>query len=31
VSAVAKQILPEIKINAYVSSGPIFLEKPYRS
>jgi chorismate synthase len=28
--AVAKQILPEIKINAYVSSvGPIFLEKPY--
>ncbi|WP_338407754.1 chorismate synthase [uncultured Flavobacterium sp.] len=29
--AIAKQILPEIKINAYVSSvGPIFLEKPYQ-
>ncbi|SHM18511.1 chorismate synthase [Flavobacterium xinjiangense] len=29
--AVAKQMLPEIKINAYVSSvGPIFLEKPYQ-
>jgi len=29
--AVAKQMLPQIKINAYVSSvGPIFLEKPYQ-
>ena len=29
--AIAKQMLPEIKINAYVSSvGPIFLEKPYQ-
>ena len=29
--AVAKQMLPEIKINAYVSSvGPLFLEKPYQ-
>jgi chorismate synthase len=29
--AVAKQMLPEIKINAYVSSvGPIYLEKPYQ-
>ncbi|MBP4142353.1 chorismate synthase [Flavobacterium sp. P4023] len=29
--AIAKQILPEIKINAYVSSvGPLFLEKPYQ-
>jgi len=29
--AIAKQMLPEIKINAYVSSvGPIFLEKPYK-
>ena len=29
--AVAKQMLPEIKINAYVSSvGPIFVEKPYQ-
>jgi chorismate synthase len=27
--AIAKQMLPDIKINAYVSSvGPIFLEKP---
>lgn len=29
--AVAKQMLPQIKINAYVSSvGPIFLKKPYQ-
>lgn len=29
--AIAKQMLPEIKINAFVSSvGPIFLEKPYQ-
>lgn len=29
--AIAKQILPEIKINAYVSSvGPIYLEKAYQ-
>ncbi|CAN1555979.1 AroC Chorismate synthase [Flavobacteriaceae bacterium] len=29
--AIAKQMLPEIKINAYVSSvGPIFLEKSYQ-
>jgi len=29
--AIAKQMLSEIKINAYVSSvGPIFLEKPYQ-
>ena len=29
--AIAKQILPEIKINAYTSSvGDIFLEKPYQ-
>ena len=29
--AIAKQMLPDIKINAYVSSvGPIFLEKPYQ-
>lgn len=29
--AIAKQMLPKIKINAYVSSvGPIFLEKPYQ-
>nr|WP_315197359.1 chorismate synthase [uncultured Flavobacterium sp.] len=29
--AIAKQMLPEIKFNAYVSSvGPIFLEKPYQ-
>lgn len=29
--AIAKQMLPEIKINAYTSSvGPIFLEKPYQ-
>jgi chorismate synthase len=29
--AIAKQILPNLKINAYVSSvGPIFLEKPYQ-
>ncbi|WP_291103862.1 MULTISPECIES: chorismate synthase [unclassified Flavobacterium] len=29
--AIAKQMLPSIKINAYVSSvGPIFLEKPYQ-
>ena len=29
--AVAKQMLPDIKINAYVSSvGPIYLEKPYQ-
>jgi chorismate synthase len=28
--AIAKQMLPEIKFNAFVSSvGPIFLEKPY--
>ena len=30
--ALAKQIIPEIKINAYTSSvGDIFLEKPYQS
>lgn len=30
--AVAKQIIPEIKINAYVSSvGNLFLERPYQS
>ena len=29
--AIAKQMLPEIKFNAYVSSvGPLFLEKPYQ-
>ncbi|MBA4275712.1 chorismate synthase [Flavobacterium sp.] len=29
--AIAKQMLPELKINAYVSSvGPLFLEKPYQ-
>lgn len=29
--AVAKQMMPEIKFNAYVSSvGPLFLEKPYQ-
>nr|WP_315250460.1 chorismate synthase [uncultured Flavobacterium sp.] len=29
--AIAKQMLPEIKFNAYVSSvGPIFVEKPYQ-
>jgi chorismate synthase len=29
--AIAKQILPEIKINAYVSSvGPLLLDKPYQ-
>ena len=29
--AIAKQMLPNIKINAFVSSvGPIFLEKPYQ-
>ena len=29
--AIAKQMLPDIKINAFVSSvGPIFLEKPYQ-
>lgn len=29
--AIAKQMLPEIKINAFVSSvGPIFLDKPYQ-
>ncbi len=29
--AIAKQMLSEIKINAYVSSvGPLFLEKPYQ-
>jgi chorismate synthase len=29
--AIAKQMLPEIKINAFVSSvGPIFIEKPYQ-
>ncbi len=29
--AIAKQMLPKIKINAFVSSvGPIFLEKPYQ-
>lgn len=29
--AIAKQMLPEIRINAFVSSvGPIFLEKPYQ-
>ena len=29
--AIAKQMLPTIKINAYVSSvGPLFLEKPYQ-
>jgi chorismate synthase len=29
--AIAKQMLPEIKFNAYVSSvGPVFLEKPYQ-
>lgn len=30
--AIAKQIIPEIKINAYVSSvGDLFLEKPYQA
>src|SRR5690606_23679112 len=30
--AIAKQILPDIKINAYVSSvGDLFLEKPYQA
>lgn len=29
--AIAKQMLPEIKFNAYVSSvGPIFMDKPYQ-
>ena len=29
--AIAKQLLPEIKINAFVSSvGPIFIDKPYQ-
>ena len=29
--AIAKQMLPDIKFNAYVSSvGPLFLEKPYQ-